>query len=319
MDSPHLPPFTDSDRDWIESPTRGDELLRALWPSEPRPSAWRAWGRNALLFVLSAVSIYLCGGPLLVVGLMSILFAHEMGHYLACRYYNVDATLPFFIPGLWLPLGGWLGWVPIPFVGTFGAVIRIKSPIPHRTALFDIGIAGPLAGFVVCIPVLVLGVLEGHWTPITNGGEGPGYFGEPLLFQWAVRLILGPAPDGMTLGIGPLGLAAWFGLFVTALNMMPVGQLDGGHVTFALWPRYARHVSRVGLVVCLALLYFRPVWLLWTILLWVLGRRPHPPPTYDFLPVNRGRLLVGLLGFAILAVSFTPDPILLSWKDFFGG
>jgi membrane-associated protease RseP (regulator of RpoE activity) len=106
----------------------------------------------------------------------------------------------------------------------------------------------------------------------------------------------------MTLGIGPLGLAAWFGLFVTALNMMPVGQLDGGHVTFALWPRYARHVSRVGLVVCLALLYFRPVWLLWTILLWVLGRRPHPPTTYDFL-----------------AVCFTPDPILLSWRDFFGG
>jgi membrane-associated protease RseP (regulator of RpoE activity) len=319
MDSPHLPPLGAPDRDWIDSPTRGDELLGVLWPPDPRPTPWRAWGRNALLFVLTAVSVYLCGGPLLVVGLMSILFAHEMGHYLACRYYGVDATLPFFIPGLWLPLAGWFGWVPIPFVGTFGAVIRIKSPIPHRKALFDIGIAGPLAGFVVCVPVLVLGVLEGQWAPITNGGEGPGYFGEPLLFQWAVRFILGPAPEGMTLSIGPLGLAAWFGLFVTALNLMPVGQLDGGHVTYALWPRYARYVSRAGLIVCLALLYFRPEWLLWTILLWLLGRRPHPPTTYNALPVDRGRLIVGLLGFVILAVCFTPDPILLSWRDFFGG
>ncbi len=196
-------------------------------------------------------------------------------------------------------------------MGTFGAVIRIKSPIPHRKALFDIGIAGPLAGFVVCIPVLILGVLEGRWVPLTNGGEGPGYFGEPLLFQWAVHLLRGPAPDGMTLAIGPLGLAAWFGLFVTALNMMPVGQLDGGHVTFSLLPRYAHDVSRAGLLVCLGLLYFRPVWLLWTILLWALGRRPHPPTLYNAVPIGRGRLLVGLLGFAILAVCFTPDPILI--------
>jgi membrane-associated protease RseP (regulator of RpoE activity) len=318
MDSPHLPPPVDLfSEDRLAAAQRG-ELWAATWPPEPRPSAWQAWGRNAVLFGLTAVSIYLCGGTLLVVGLMSILFSHEMGHYLACRYYRVDATLPFFVPGLWLPLGGWLGWVPIPFVGTFGAVIRIKSPIPHRKALFDIGIAGPLAGFVVCIPVLALGVLEGRWVPVTNGGEGPGYFGEPLLFQWAVHLLRGATPDGMTLAIGPLGLAAWFGLFVTALNMMPVGQLDGGHVTFALWPRYAHYVSRVGLLVCLGLLYFRPVWLLWTILLWVLGRRPHPPTLYNSLPIDRGRLLVGLLGFAILAVCFTPDPILLSWHDFFG-
>src|SRR5206468_3784692 len=109
-----------------------------------------------------------------------------------------------------------------------------------------------------CLPVLVLGILEATWAPLTNGGEGRLYFGEPLLFQWAVHLVRGPEPEGMTLAIGPLGLAAWFGLLVTALNMMPVGQLDGGHVTYALWPRYAHAISRVGLVVCLLLLYLRP-------------------------------------------------------------
>jgi membrane-associated protease RseP (regulator of RpoE activity) len=119
----------------------------------------------------------------------------------------------------------------------------------------------------------------------------------------------------MTLAIGPLGLAAWFGLLVTALNMMPVGQLDGGHVTYALWPRYAHAISRVGLVVCLLLLYLRPTWLLWTILLWLLGRRPHPPTLANALPTGRARLYIGLLGFAVLAVCFTPSPVLISWQD----
>jgi membrane-associated protease RseP (regulator of RpoE activity) len=138
-----------------------------------------------VLFALTALSVFatgfqaegVAGGLELVVAMLAILTAHEMGHYLACRYYRVDATLPFFIPGLWLPLGGLLEWVAVPFVGTFGAVIRIRGPIPHRKALFDIGIAGPLAGFAVCLPVLVLGALEGRWTPMTNGGVGPGYLG----------------------------------------------------------------------------------------------------------------------------------------------
>jgi membrane-associated protease RseP (regulator of RpoE activity) len=273
-----------------------------VWAPPPKPSLWREYGRQAVLFVLTALSIYLSGGPLLALGLLSILIAHEMGHYVACRLYGVDATLPFFIP---FPT----------VVGTLGAFIRIRGPIPHRRALFDIGIAGPLAGFVVCLPVLVLGVLEATWAPITNGGEGPNYFGEPLLFQWAVLLLRGQAPEGMTLAIGPLGLAAWFGLLVTALNMMPVGQLDGGHVAYSLWPRHAHAVSRVGLVVCLLLLYLRPTWLVWTILLWLLGRRPHPPTLANTLPTGRARLYIGLLGFAVFAVCFTPNPVLISWND----
>ena len=273
-----------------------------LWAPPPKPSLWREYGRQALLFVLTALSVYLAGGPLLALALLSILIAHEMGHYVACRLYGVDATLPFFIP---FPS----------IVGTLGAFIRIRGPIPHRRALFDIGIAGPLAGFAVCLPVLALGVLEAAWAPLTNGGQGPNYLGEPLLFQWAVWLLRGPAPEGMTLAIGPLGLAAWFGLLVTALNMMPVGQLDGGHVTYALWPGHAHTISRVGLVVCLLLLYLRPTWLVWTILLWLLGRRPHPPTLVNALPVGRARLFVGLVGFAVFAVCFTPNPVLISWND----
>jgi membrane-associated protease RseP (regulator of RpoE activity) len=236
---------------------------------------------------------------------MSILFAHEMGHYLACRYYGVDATLPFFIPAPVLSL-----------VGTLGAFIRIRGPIPHRRALFDIGIAGPLAGFAVCLPVLWLGVAEARVVPAVAPEIGMLSLGEPLLFQWAVTAWRGDIGLGKTLMLGPLGEAAWFGLFVTALNMMPVGQLDGGHVTYALIQKRAVVVSRLGILACLGLLYLRPMWLLWTVLLLLFGRRPHPPTLADALPLGRARIAVGVLGFAVLALSFTPSPIVISWSEF---
>jgi membrane-associated protease RseP (regulator of RpoE activity) len=236
---------------------------------------------------------------------MSILLAHEMGHYLVCRYYGVDATLPFFIPA--------------PFIGpayTLGAFIRIRGPIPHRKALFDIGIAGPLAGFFVALPILWLGVHEATVGPIPAGPMQYPPFGEPLLFQWATRLVIGAIPDGSTVFIGAYGLAAWFGLFVTALNMMPVGQLDGGHVTHAMIRRHAVIVSRLGILACAGLLYFRPTWLLWTVLLLVLARRPHPPTLDDERPLGRARVLVGILGFAMFAVCFTPSPFVITWPEF---
>ncbi len=272
-------------------------------PPPPR-SFWREYGRHALLFVLTCGSIWLTGGPLLVVGLMSILLCHEMGHYLACRYYRVDATLPFFIPA-----------PAIGLVGTLGAFIRIRGPIPHRRALFDIGLAGPLAGFAVCLPVLWLGIVEARVVPAAPPEAGVLSLGEPLLFQWATTLLRG-STDGQTLLLGPLGEAAWFGLFVTALNMMPVGQLDGGHATYAMIRRHATVVSRLGIFACLGLLYFRPMWLLWTILLLVLARRPHPPTLDDEQPLGRARVLVGIFSFAMFAVCFTPSPIMISWSDF---
>jgi membrane-associated protease RseP (regulator of RpoE activity) len=236
---------------------------------------------------------------------MSILVSHEMGHYLACRYYRVDATLPFFIPA-----------PAIGLVGTLGAFIRIRGPIPHRRALFDIGLAGPLAGFAVCLPVLWLGIVEAKVVPSALSEAGVLSLGEPLLFQWATAFLRGSAQEGQTLMLGPLGEAAWFGLFVTALNMMPVGQLDGGHATYAMIRRHATIVSRLGIFACLGLLYSRPMWLLWTILLLVLARRPHPPTLDDEQPLGRARVFVGLFSFVMFAVCFTPSPIMISWSEF---
>jgi membrane-associated protease RseP (regulator of RpoE activity) len=289
-----------------------------------------------VLFLLTLVSVFLVGaggvrvavvpgvghvlaldwreGLLLVGGLMGILLAHEMGHYLACRYYRVDATLPHFIPAPWIPVSGLSVWLPLSFVGTFGAFIRIRSPIPTRRALFDIGVAGPLAGFAVCLPVLWLGILEARVVPPTPDGIP---LGDPLLFQLVTRLVHGAVPDGMTLTLGPLGLAAWFGLFVTALNLMPIGQLDGGHVAYALFRERARLISRVGSWATVALLVLTPSWILWTILVRVLGRR-HPPTLDDEAPVGRGRYVIGAFALVVFVLCFLPNPLVVSWNDFFG-
>jgi len=295
-----------------------------VWIYTPPPpqTGWQRWGRQLVLFILTVASVFLTAALLVIPGeqtilaldvgaglrlaggLLGILVAHEMGHYLACRYYRVDATLPFFIPA---PL--------LSFVGTLGAFIRIRAPIPHRRALFDIGVAGPLAGFAVCLPVLWLGLKEARVLTL-DADAGGVFLGEPLLFQWVARLIHGPLPDEMTLTLGPLGLAAWFGLFVTALNLIPVGQLDGGHVTYALLRHRAHRISRIAWWVCVALVYFGPNWILWAIILRVLGRR-HPPTLYDHLPVGRGRVLVGVLSLVIFVVCFVPNPIIFSWADFF--
>ncbi len=244
-------------------------------------------------------------GLTLAGGLLAILFAHEMGHYLACRRYGVDATLPYFIP---LPY--------VSLIGTLGAFIRIRAPIPNRRALFDIGIAGPIAGFVAALPVLYLGVNEARIAP-AEPVESALSFGEPLLLQWTVRALKGPLPEGATVWIGALGLAAWFGLFVTALNLLPIGQLDGGHVTYALLRRRAAPISRAAAWVCLLLTYFGPNWLVWSLILRILGRE-HPPTERDDEHPGRARQVVGAIGCAIFAVCFVPDPFQWSWTEFFG-
>lgn len=300
-----LPPVPDSGPDGgtasalpAASPGRGATVI----PMRRRGGLASPWV-NVLLFALTAGSVYLVGGPLLVVGLLSILMAHEMGHYVLCRIYRVDATLPYFIP------------FPFTLVGTLGAFIRIRGPIPHRRALFDIGIGGPLAGFAVCLPVLALGIFEARVVPDT-----PSAFtislGEPLLFHWAA-VWLRRLSEGQTLSIGPLGMAAWFGLFVTALNMMPIGQLDGGHVAYSLLRQKAHLVSRIASWVCVGLIYFGPSWIVWAILLRILGRR-HPPTWDDSAPLGRARVAVGILGFVIFALCFTPTPIVVSWSQYAG-
>ena len=282
----------------------------------PPPTAWKRWGRNLALFLLTAASVFWVGalhgeggfsvseGVRLMLGLLSILTAHEMGHYVAARLHDVDVTLPFFVP------------FPLPFfsfVGTLGAFIRIRGPIPNRRALFDIGVAGPLAGFLVALPVLWLGILEASVRPPTPGAEGIS-LGTPLIFGWFVDVVRGPLPEGHGISLGPLGLAAWFGLLVTALNLMPIGQLDGGHVTYSFFRERAHQISRIASWICVALIYFGPSWILWAVLMRVLGRR-HPPTRDDQASIGAARTAVGVLSLAVFVLCFVPDPIVFSWRD----
>src|SRR5215218_1736291 len=218
---------------------------------------------------------YLAEGLKFAGAFLSILLAHESGHYVACRRYGVEATLPFFVP------------VPPPFIaGTLGAFIKIKSPIPSRRALFDIGVAGPLAGFAVILPVVVIGLLTAAPDTTAHAGGGFIIFNDPPL----LRMLAAP------LGVGDLGViapnpfyfAAWFGLLVTSLNLMPVGQLDGGHAVYALLGRRAhRHVGRMAFLSMLVLAPLGWLWhgaptsVLYVVLLFVMLRLPHPAPLDD--------------------------------------
>lgn len=233
--------------------------------------------------------------------LLAIIFSHEMGHYLTARYYRVSATVPFFIP------------FPYSLVGTFGAFIIIKSRFPHRKALIDIGLAGPFAGFLVVLPVLYAGLKLSAVIPY----EPDGYqLGEPLLFRWMAAWIGPEVPDGYLLKVSPLGLAAWFGLLLTALNLIPIGQLDGGHASYALLRRGAYRLSAWAFFAFLPMAYFGPSWLFWAALLYALGiRRPHPPTRIDELRPPRSRYVMGALALAVFVLCFTPEPIVFNWMD----
>lgn len=236
--------------------------------------------------------------------LLAILFSHEMGHYLACRYYRVNATLPYFIPA-----------PPLFLAGTFGAFIKIRSPIPSRRALFDIGLAGPLAGFVVALPVSVMGLL------MTAGTGGPPpdhaiFFNDPLLFRLLAKLLGVPLdPNAPTT---PYYMAAWIGLLVTSLNLMPVGQLDGGHGVFAVFgPRAHRLIARVAFVSTAVLAVLGFVWhhspsgFLYTALLAVMMRVPHPAPAV-MEPLGTKRTLVAILTLIVFILCFWPFPITIT-------
>jgi len=233
--------------------------------------------------------------------LLAILFSHEMGHYLACRYYGVNATLPFFVPA-----------PPVFLAGTFGAFIKIRSPIPSRRALFDIGLAGPLAGFVVALPLSVVGILT-VGPPLPPQSGNTIYFNDPLLFRllsWLMGVPLDPNSP-----INPYYMAAWIGLLVTSLNLTPVGQLDGGHGIYALFGARAHAlIGRIAFVsaVVLAILGFwlhrSPSGFLFAVLLGIILRFPHPPP-FTMEPLGTKRLAIAILTLLVYALCFWPFPI----------
>ena len=231
--------------------------------------------------------------------ILAILTAHEMGHYLMSRRHQLDVSLPYFLPGLPFP-------PPLP--GTFGALIRIRSPILHKRALIDVGSSGPLIGILVVVPVLVVGLML---SPIKELPPGAGVgitLGEPLLFKLVCWLTLGPLGPNDHVILHPVGFAGWLGLLITALNLLPVGQLDGGHVIYALFPKWHRRISIacVGILVIFGVLTWQG-WLLWAVILTVLGVR-HPPPYCDWIPLDRRRKVLGALTILVLLLTFTPMP-----------
>lgn len=265
----------------------------------PPPKFQHAYAKPLLLFLATAATTSLFVGPQYAFAILLILGAHEFGHYFACRWHDVDCTLPFFIPA------------PLPLTGTLGAVIRIREPFPSRRALFDIGVAGPLAGFITLIPFLILGISLSTVDVTPPDGSGL-WLGEPLLFQWLATLVHGPLLDGTDIYIHPLGYAAWFGMLATALNLLPFGQLDGGHLAYAVFGPRARYLSMATLGLVITLAWFSSSWIVMAIMLtamsWFMGFR-HPAPLDDHTPLSFGRIIVALIALAILVGCFTPEPI----------
>lgn len=235
--------------------------------------------------------------------LLLILGSHESAHYLASRRHRLDVSLPYFLPA-----------PPIPFiVGTFGAFIRIRSPIRDKRALLDVGCSGPLVGVAVALPVLYVGLILSQVREFPVGGPGGLILGEPLLFKAVNWLVFGSLTEEQVVIMHPVAFAGWIGLLVTALNLLPVGQLDGGHVAYALFPAHHRLIS----LACLGGLVIIGVaawqgWLVWAGLLAILGIR-HPPPADDWLPLDRRRQVLGALTIAVFLLSFSPMPFTLEW------
>jgi membrane-associated protease RseP (regulator of RpoE activity) len=261
----------------------------------PRRFPWL----HAGLFALTVASTVLVGGPWYALAILTILLAHEMGHYLMSRRYGVRASLPYFLP------------MPLSPIGTLGAVIRMEARIPNRTVLFDIGIAGPLAGLVFTIPAILIGLALS--TVVTTATPRPDTLplGESLLFSMLSRLVKGELGPGQDVLLHPIAFAGWVGLLVTALNLLPVSQLDGGHVLYGLLGQRSRRVSIAVYAAFLAMTIIKyRNWLPLAILILIF--RPEHPPTVDATtPVSRSRRLLGILSFLLFAISFTPVPFLI--------
>jgi membrane-associated protease RseP (regulator of RpoE activity) len=237
-------------------------------------------------------------------GVLGILGAHEFGHYFMCRRYGVSATLPYFIPAPTL-------------AGTFGAVIRIRDGFPTRAALFDIGVAGPIAGFVVLIPTLLLGMSWSNVVRVPEKFEGM-LLGTPIAFDLAARLFFDPVPAGYSLNIHPLVFASWFGMLATALNLLPFGQLDGGHLMYALIGRRSVWVSYATVLVAIGLTLYSMSWAVLTIMMLVMmlvfGTR-HPMVWNEYDRLDWKRIAVLVFAIVMLALCFTSAPVELVYID----
>ena len=301
---------------------RGGVLVQA-WPT----AAVKEHSRitlNVVLFALTILSTLLAGtqfvgsptfdalrhsgwwrwllsGVPFAATLLLTLGVHEFGHYFAARYYGVSVSLPYFIP---VP--------PLFFLsfGTLGAVIRMRSPTPDKNALFDIAAAGPIGGLLIAVPALLLGI---HWSAVVPviPGTTSVTFGDSALIHWLLSLRFGGVPSGMRLYSHPMFDAAWVGLLVTALNLMPVGQLDGGRIAYALFGPRHRAVGIVTFValITLGIITWSPNWVVWALFIFLVVGFRHGPPLDDVTPLTPGRRVVGWACLILLVLLLPPIPI----------
>src|SRR5881392_1317092 len=299
----------------------GDGVVVQAWPlaevvERPRVSV------NVVLFLLTCASTLVAGtmftgsptfdafraasGPTWFISgvpfagtLLAILGVHEFGHYFTARHYRAQVSLPYFIPAP----------PPLFLFGTMGAIIRMRSPARDRNSLFDIAAAGPLAGLAVALPAVVVGL---GWSTVMPTPPG-GYlaFGDSLLIRWLVYRQFGPIPDGSMIFTHPLADAAWAGFLVTALNLLPVGQLDGGRIAYALFGRRHRAVGIVTFValITLGIITWSPNWVVWALFIFLVVGFRHGPPLDDVTPLTPGRRVVGWACLILLVLLLPPIPI----------
>lgn len=303
-------------------PRRFPAVHVTLFLATVATTLWAGYQLSPLAAYAPTLPNVVRGGLPFAASLVAILFAHEMGHYLVARRHGVFATLPYFIP---VPFGA----------GTLGAVIRMRSAIPSRRAALDIAAAGPIAGLVVALPLLLWGLassplqesvaapvasslvspygvvralLEGR--PVLAGDPASAWFGDSVVTWAAARLVHGPLPPGVDLALHPVAFAAWLGLLITTLNLIPIGQLDGGHVLYALLgQRRAHAASRIASAGLLAAgLFLSWQWLIWwAITRFAIGLR-HPPTELEE-PLDAPRAAVALLSLVLFALTFVPVPV----------
>lgn len=287
-----VPPFAEE----YEGPVIDAEMVRPA-PPERRPRS--RWQLPLILFVTTCASTFAVGGISFSLALMSTLLAHELGHYLQARRYGVPASLPLFIP------------MPISPIGTMGAVIFMQPGMGNRRTLFDIAITGPLAGL---LPALVYCVIGLQWSEVVAVEETRSglTLGEPLLFKLLIYLTFGVLPEGHDVMLHPVAFAGWVGIFITALNLFPIGQLDGGHVLYALMRQRAHAIAK-GLLLSAAVavvLFGYWGWTLMLLLLFWMGP-VHPKTANDYVPLGSARIVLGWAGLLFVPIGFTPMPFSL--------
>ncbi len=266
---------------------------------------------HIILFVLTLISTVLAGmlqkgidplsepyrfyeGLPFALTLLTILMSHELSHYFASKKHRTIATLPYFIPAPSI-------------IGTFGAFIKMKSPITTRSALIDIGASGPIAGFIVSIFATIVGLSFSDVIK-TSGSDVGIVLGDSLLFSLLSKLILGTPPEGYDILLNPVAFAGWIGFFVTSLNLIPIGQLDGGHIAYGVL-RERHHVVSKILIVFLVILgiFYWHGWIVWAVLLIILGTY-HPPVLYWEMPLLQSRKVISYIALIIFILTFIPTP-----------